>query len=192
MMEQDLPDMSSSVSAHNSGTGTLGKVLSVLETVVTSDRPLRFSDILALTGQPRGTLHRQLSHLVEEASLTQGRDLCYEPGLRLLKFAYRSWSKNQFRAVAAPHLRRLHEETGETVHLGVLRGTEIIYVDKVESRQTVRMEFADRQCLPGLLHRPWLSGAVRAAAGPARRYAEQAGIPSFYRQYTSFRGVFDA
>ncbi|KQY48500.1 IclR family transcriptional regulator [Rhizobium sp. Root483D2] len=139
-MERDQPDMSLPEPAHNSGTGTLGKVLSVLETVVTSDRPLRFSDILALTGQPRGTLHRQLSHLVEEGLLTQGRDLCYEPGLRLLKFAYRSWSKNQFRAVAAPHLRRLHEETGETVHLGVLRGTEIIYVDKVESRQTVRME----------------------------------------------------
>ena len=59
--------MSLPASAHNSGTGTLGKVLSVLETVVTSDRPLRFSDILALTDQPRGTLHRQLSHLVEEA-----------------------------------------------------------------------------------------------------------------------------
>ena len=140
MMERDQPDISLSASAHNSGTGTLGKVLSVLETVVTADRPLRFSDILALSGQPRGTLHRQLSHLVEEGLLTQGRDLCYEPGLRLLKFAYRSWSKNQFRAVAAPHLRRLHEETGETVHLGVLRGTEIIYVDKVESRQTVRMQ----------------------------------------------------
>lgn len=125
---------------HNSGTGTLGKVLSVLETVVTADRPLRFSDILAVSGQPRGTLHRQLSHLVEEGLLTQGRDLCYEPGLRLLKFAYRSWSKNQFRTVAEPHLQKLHEQTGETVHLGVLHGLEIIYVDKVESRQTVRME----------------------------------------------------
>lgn len=123
----------------NSGTGTLGKALSVLETVVSSDTPLRFSDILALSDQPRGTLHRQLSHLVEEGLLVQGRDLCYEPGLRLLKLAYRSWSKNQFRAVAAPHLRKLHEETGETVHLGVLRDTEIVYLDKVESRQTVRM-----------------------------------------------------
>ena len=42
---------------------------------------------------------------IEEGLLTQGRDLCYEPGLRLLKFAYRSWSKNQFRAVAAPRNR---------------------------------------------------------------------------------------
>ncbi len=139
-MKRDEAGDTRPATAETSGTGTLGKVLSVLETVVTAEAPLRFSDILALSGQPRGTLHRQLSHLVEEGLLIQRRDLCYEPGFRLLKFAYRTWSKNQFRAIAGPHLQRLHEETGETVHLGVLRDTEIIYVDKVESRQTVRME----------------------------------------------------
>ncbi len=46
---------------------------------------------------------------------------------------------NEFRAVAAPFLEALHRQTGETVHLGVLRGREIIYLDKVESRQAVRM-----------------------------------------------------
>ncbi|MBP1859462.1 IclR family transcriptional regulator [Rhizobium herbae] len=164
--------------AENSGTGTLGKALSVLETVVTSDRPLRFSDILAVSGQPRGTLHRQLSHLVEEGLLTQGRDLCYEPGLRLLKFAYRSWSKNQFRAVAGPHLRRLHEETGETVHLGVLRGIEIIYVDKVESRQTVRMESQIGNASP-----VYCTGLGKAALSvlPPDRLAETLGKLTFQR-----------
>jgi len=121
------------------GTGTLGKAIAVLEAVVTADGPQRFTDILARSGQPRGTLHRLLSHLVEEGLLVQRRDLSYEPGLRLLTLAYRSWSANRFRDVAEPHLRRLHELTGETVHLGILRETEIVYVDKVESRQTVRM-----------------------------------------------------
>lgn len=121
------------------GTGTLGKAIAVLEAVVTADGPQRFTDILARSGQPRGTLHRLLSHLVEEGLLIQRRDLSYEPGLRLLTLAYRSWSANRFRDVAEPHLQRLHELTGETVHLGILRETEIVYVDKVESRQTVRM-----------------------------------------------------
>lgn len=123
----------------DTGTGTLGKAMAVLEAVVTADGPQRFTDILARSGQPRGTLHRLLSHLVEEGLLIQRRDLCYEPGLRLLTLAHRSWSANRFRDVAEPHLRRLHELTGETVHLGILRETEIVYVDKVESRQTVRM-----------------------------------------------------
>ena len=121
------------------GTGTLGKAMAVLEAVAMADRPQRFTDILQSVRQPRGTLHRLLGHLVEEGLLVQRRDLAYEPGLRLLKFAYRSWSGNRFRDIAEPHLLRLHQLTGETVHLGVLRETEIIYVDKVESQQTVRM-----------------------------------------------------
>ncbi len=121
-------------------TGTLGKAMAVLELVVNADRPLRFTDIHALTRQPRGTLHRHLSHLVDEGLLFQRADLAYEPGLRLLSFAHRAWSRNDLRRIARPHLDRLHAETGETVHLGVLRNTEIIYLDKVESRQTVRME----------------------------------------------------
>jgi IclR family acetate operon transcriptional repressor len=123
----------------DTGTGTLGKAMAVLETVALADRPLRFTDVLAVSGQPRGTLHRQLSHLVQEGLLELRTDHAYVPGLRLLKLASASWARNEFRAVAAPFLEALHRETGETVHLGVLRGREIIYLDKVESRQAVRM-----------------------------------------------------
>ena len=123
----------------DSGTGTLGKAISVLETVALAERPMRFTEVLAVSGQPRGTLHRQLSHLVREGLLELTPDHAYAPGLRLLKLASASWARNEFRAVAAPFLEALHRETGETVHLGVLRGREIIYLDKVESRQAVRM-----------------------------------------------------
>jgi DNA-binding IclR family transcriptional regulator len=120
-------------------TGTLGKAMSVVDIVARCDEPPRFTDILALSDQPRGTLHRQLSNLVEEGLLSLNRDHTYSLGLRLLMFASKAWAGNQFRAIAEPHLRRLHEATGETVHLGVLRRTEVIYLDKVESRQAVRM-----------------------------------------------------
>lgn len=120
-------------------TGTLGKLMALLDLVVQADAPMRFTDILSRAGQPRGTLHRQLTHLVEEGLLEVAGDGRYLPGLRLLSLASRSWSRNEFRTVAEPHLRRLQEQTGETVHLGVLRGTEVIYLDKVEGRQSVRM-----------------------------------------------------
>ncbi|MBD9371227.1 IclR family transcriptional regulator [Rhizobium sp. ARZ01] len=122
-----------------SNTGTLGKAIAVLELVALADRPLRFTEILERVGQPRGTLHRQLSHLVEEGLLDLKADHCYEPGLRLLKLASNAWMRSDLRRLAAPHLQTLHELTGETVHLGVLKGAEIIYLDKVESKQAVRM-----------------------------------------------------
>ncbi len=134
-----MSQLSARTSKGNARTGTVGKALSVLDIVAESDEPLRFTDILTRAGQPRGTLHRQLSHLVEEGLLTVNRDQTYALGVRLLRLAAKSWSGNQFRMVAEPHLRKLNELTGETVHLGVLNGTEVIYLDKVEGRQAVRM-----------------------------------------------------
>jgi len=120
-------------------TGTLGKLMVLLDLVTHAERPLRFTDILAQANQPRGTLHRQLGHLVAEGLLELDAEGRYAPGLRLLDFASRSWARNEFRLIAAPHLASLHRETGETVHLGVLRGSSIIYLDKVEGHQPVRM-----------------------------------------------------
>ncbi len=157
-------------------TGTLGKAIAVLELVSTAQTPLRFTEILALSGQPRGTLHRQLSHLVGEGLLSLGSDLRYEPGMRLLKLASNAWAKNQFRTVAEPHLKRLHDRTGETVHLGVLHGREIIYLDKVESRQAVRMNSQIGNASP-----VYCTGVGKAALSvlPEDRLADLVGQLSF-------------
>ena len=120
-------------------TGTVGKALALLDIIADAEQPPRFTEILQVAGQPRGTLHRQLTHLVDEGLLSVNRDHTYSLGLRLLRLASHSWSKNQFRAIAEPHLKRLHQLTTETVHLGVLNGTEVIYLDKVESQRAVRM-----------------------------------------------------
>ena len=121
------------------GTGTLGKALQVLDIIAMSPVPLRFTDVLERTDQPRGTLHRQLSNLIEEGLHTVNADNSYALGLRFLKLAAKSWSRNTLRIVAEPFIRELHEQTGETVHLGVIRDLEVIYIDKLESKQSVRM-----------------------------------------------------
>ena len=121
------------------GTGTLGKALEVLDAIALSTTPLRFTDILNTLDQPRGTLHRQISNLVDEGLVEINSDGSYSAGLRLLKLAARAWSQNSFRIIAEPHIRELHIATGETVHLGTLANLEVIYIDKLESLQSVRM-----------------------------------------------------
>lgn len=145
-------------------TGTLGKLMRLLDLVSTAEEPLRFSDILQRTGEPRGTVHRQLCHLLEEGLLEQGRDLCYRPGLRLLMLASNAWSRNEFRAIAAPYLQQLHAATGETVHLGVLSGNGVIYLDKVESRQSVRMHSQIGRASP--VHCTGIGKAALSALSP--------------------------
>ncbi len=113
--------------------------MAVLGIIAASPHPPRFTEILGKSDQPRGTLHRQLTNLVEEGLLNIRPDMSYELGYNLLKFAASAWAGNEFRLIAEPHLSRLHELTGETVHLGVLRDGQVIYLDKVEGTQSVRM-----------------------------------------------------
>lgn len=120
-------------------TGTLGKAMALLDVIAGSDAPLRFTDLLAITDQPRGTLHRQLVHLMREGLIETDGEGRYSPGLRLLTLAARSWARNDLRQIAEPHLARLRDQTGETVHLGVLHDLQVVYLDKVEGRQSVRM-----------------------------------------------------
>lgn len=126
--------------APKASTGTLGKALAVLDLIAQSPEPLRFTDLLKRSAQPRATLHRQLSHLLEEDLIQLNEETgTYELGLRLLNLAAAAWSRNSLRGVAAPFLQDLHARTGETVHLAVLRGERVVYLDKVEGRQSVRM-----------------------------------------------------
>lgn len=124
----------------DSQTGTLGKALAILDEIACSPEPLRFTDLLNRMGQPRGSLHRQITHLMEEGLISLNEDTgTYELGVRLLNFASLSWSRSSLRQTAEPFLRTLHQRTNETVHLAVLRGDRVVYLDKVESRQAVRM-----------------------------------------------------
>jgi len=120
-------------------TGTLGKAMAVLQIVANAPHAPRFTEILQQSNQPRGTLHRQLSNLVEEGLVIVRPDQSYELGLKLLTYAARSWAGSEFRTIAEPHLKRLQAETGETVHLAVLQGAQVIYLDKVQGTQALRL-----------------------------------------------------
>lgn len=140
MANGDRMSASSDVnSREDSTTGTLGKAISLLELVAIAEKPMRFTDIVEASGQPRGTVHRQLTHLVAEGLIEQSTDQTYAVGLRLLRFAARAWSGNDLRSVATSHLTALHEATGESVHLGVLHGGEVTYLDKIEGKHALRM-----------------------------------------------------
>ena len=174
--ERILPD--DDRRAPSPDSGTLGKAMAVLDIIASSREPMRFTDILRKLEQPRGTLHRQLSNLVAEGLIGLNPDHSYSLGLRTLKFASQAWSSNSFRTVSEPHIKWLHEQTGETVHLGVLHDLDVIYLDKVEGNQTVRMHSQIGNASP-----PYCTGVGKAAlsALPRERTAGLVGRLEFRR-----------
>lgn len=123
-----------------SGTGTLGKALDVVTAIANSKHPLRFTDLLKQVDQPRGTLHRNISNLLEEGLIAMSPEThVYSLGPRLLQLASQAWNDNEIRGIAQPHIRALNEMAGETVHLAILQGDQVVYLDKFEAHQSLRM-----------------------------------------------------
>lgn len=71
------------------------------------------------------------------------------------------------RAVAKRHLEALRDATEETVHLGMLEGDHVVYIDKIEGRHPIRLVSAVGQNMP--LHTTALGKAALAWMDEAER-----------------------
>src|SRR5690606_18392967 len=63
----------------------------------------------------------------------------YRLGTRLANLGVRASPQQDVREVARPLLIDLRDECGETVHLGVREGIEVVTIDFVEGTHTIRM-----------------------------------------------------
>lgn len=101
------------------------------------------TQIAEMVGMHKSTVHRFLATLEKNRFLEREPvSGIYKPGIRLLQLAYLSLEQNDLRRWAAPHLRRLCEQSLETVDLAVLDGQEVVYLDVIESPQRVKLAAA--------------------------------------------------
>jgi IclR family KDG regulon transcriptional repressor len=118
---------------------TLLKGLQLLEALAMSDHPRGVTDLAQELNLTKSNVHRLLNTLLRlgfvQKNTSRGLYCCtlklWELGVLLLE-------RLEIRSVARPHMVRLAEKTKETVHLSILDGTEIIYLDKIDSPQPVR------------------------------------------------------
>lgn len=127
--------------APSPGTQALERGLALLEILRGAPGGLALADLAAASGLHKSTVHRLVAALSRWGYVSRSPDGGrYRLGIRLAELGQVALQALDLRAEAAPHLRELVARTGITAHLGVLHGTEIVYLDKVESdTATVRM-----------------------------------------------------
>jgi DNA-binding IclR family transcriptional regulator len=94
---------------------------------------LTLEDVARSTHLPRSTAHRILDQLVRLDWLDH-TSFGYSLGRRALRLGGRSGSHGEIREAAAPLLHNLQIKTGMVVHLAVLDGSDVFYLDKVGGR----------------------------------------------------------
>ena len=107
-----------------------------------SDRPLigvsELSRELALS---RSTAHRYIATLARLGYLQQDPDSKrYRLGPKVLDLGFSAINSMDVREISAPHLRRLSDETGHTVNLAILDGTDVVYIERCRTAQPGQRE----------------------------------------------------
>ncbi|WP_146172110.1 IclR family transcriptional regulator [Melghirimyces profundicolus] len=161
------------------GTAVL-KAAAILQCLSGSDSPLGVSEISRKTGIGKSTVHKLLQTLIHVGYVEKTqRDARFRLGIGLIKMAHNSLSRMDIVQVSAPFLETLNEETGETVHLGVPDGHQVVYVNKLESRRAVRMY--SRVGLTAPLYCTGLGKAILSCFSPEEfsRYLEETKLRSY-------------
>ncbi|GAB2843779.1 IclR family transcriptional regulator [Actinocorallia aurea] len=99
---------------------------------------LTLAQVVQRTGIPRSSAHRILDQLVAVRWLArEGND--YHLGIRMLELGSLALQQDSLHAAAVPVMRRLHASSRQVVHLAVLDGTEIVYLEKIGSSAAVEL-----------------------------------------------------
>lgn len=122
------------------GTAAFSKFLVILQCIADAPVPPGIAQLTAASNYPRPTVYRIVGALIAEGLVVETpRGGSYSLGPRLLSLASRSWERSDLRVAASEALQTLRDLTQETVHLAVRSGSEMVYIEKLESPHAVRM-----------------------------------------------------
>lgn len=124
------------------GVGVLARAKAVLDCFTEDEAVLSAAELGASTGLPPSTLHRLLAQLTEFGMLMRAPGHRYAIGTRLWELGQLSPISLRLRERALPHMVRLYEATGESVHLGVLDGpgpenAQVLFVGRITGHAAI-------------------------------------------------------
>jgi IclR family acetate operon transcriptional repressor len=118
--------------------GLIPRVMAVLSAFTAADGPLGISELARRTGLPKGTMHR-LAHEMREHGLLDQAGTQFRLGIRLFELGETANAQRHLREVAVPYMADLRQATKQTIHLAVLDGTDVVYIQILAARDAPRL-----------------------------------------------------
>jgi|PersoiStandDraft_1058852.scaffolds.fasta_scaffold00051_2 DNA-binding IclR family transcriptional regulator len=123
------------------GTSTsVERAFDLLDRVAAAGRDgISLAELALTVPTAKSTTHRYVSTLLKLGLMRRDSAQRFHLGVKLVTLATAFLTDDELRQAARPLLQELVDVTRETVHLGSLAGTEMVYIDKVESPQSIRL-----------------------------------------------------
>lgn len=106
------------------------RTLDVLDAFCGARSLLGVSDVAHLARLPKSTAHRILSIMERRGFLTR-EDKRYRLAEHVFELGNRALRLRNLRERTVPHMADLYRATLETVHLAVLSGRDVVYIEKI-------------------------------------------------------------
>ena len=120
---------------------SLERGLAILSAFKPATPELGISELARVLGLTRSTSHRYVATLARLGYLQQNpQSRKYRLGPKVLDLGFSAINSMELRQIAATHLQQLSDETGHTVNMAILDGTDIVYIERCRSSQQGQRE----------------------------------------------------
>ncbi len=174
-----MEPMTGTSSGKTSSIQVIDRMSNLLDAIATGEEPVSLKILSAETGLHPSTAFRILASLSEHGFVERSVSGQYQLGVKLLQLGSRVQGRLDMRREAKPILDWLRTETGETVHLVVREGDDVVYVERAATNRMMRVE----QNIGG--HAPLHCTAVgklflaESGAEACLEYAERTGLVAY-------------
>jgi DNA-binding IclR family transcriptional regulator len=117
----------------------LEKGLAILEVLAESPVPMTLTGLSRALNRGSNEIFRMVNYLEEKSYIVRDAAGGYRLTLRLFGLAHANDPVRSLIRAAAPEMKRLSEESGESCHLGALDGTQLVVLHRVEGPRPVRL-----------------------------------------------------
>jgi PcaR/PcaU/PobR family beta-ketoadipate pathway transcriptional regulator len=130
------------------GIQSVSRALTILELFSDKRPSLSVGQVAEITGLNRATCYRFCQTLRKLGYLEELGDRRFRPGLKAVSLAHSALSSRELPELAQPYLQRLREDINETVNMGLLDDTEVVYVARVLSDHLISLRLYVGSRLP--------------------------------------------
>lgn len=116
----------------DAGVQSINRAFQILEALMDHQKGLRIAELVEILHLNKSTIHRILQTLDAWGYIDKDeRTKSYRLGMKVMALSSHYLNGLELKTVALPFLERLQQQTKVFVHLGILDGNEIVYLEKI-------------------------------------------------------------
>ena len=123
-----------------SNVQVLDRGLDLIERLATAENGMTISELVAETGLPKSTIHRILATFADRHYVEKNEETSvYSLGYKFVELASLYLNKIVLKTEAEPVMHTLAQVLHATTYLGVLENNEVMYLQRTEPRNSLRL-----------------------------------------------------